>query len=166
MRWKVVCFSLTVVLSVVAPVQAQPPKGYPFVAFDEGRRLAKALNKPIFLYFGRYGCGWCDKTNKESFSDSSLHKLYTDHYILVYADAESGKRLTLPNGERITEAELGVRLKVLATPMFAFMEPDGTLIVKIPGVRTVQELKDFDEFIMGGHYKVKRLNEFLREGSQ
>ena len=31
--------------------------------------------------------------------------------VLVYLDAESGKRLTLPDGERITEAELGTRFK-------------------------------------------------------
>ena len=39
---------------------AEPPDGYPFVSFDAGLRLAKEQNRPIFLYFGRFGCGWCD----------------------------------------------------------------------------------------------------------
>ncbi len=71
------------------------------------RIYQNAGTKPIFLYFGRYGCAWCEHTNKVSFSDPALKKLYTDNYELVYVDAESGKRLTLPSGERITEAELG-----------------------------------------------------------
>ena len=36
---------------------ADPPPGYPFVSFDQGLRLAREQNRPIFLYFGRFGCG-------------------------------------------------------------------------------------------------------------
>ena len=90
-------------------VLADPPSGYPFVDYDAGLKAARASGKPIFLYFGRYGCAWCDHTNKKTFSDASLKTLYTENYVLVYVDAESGKRLTLPSGERITEAELGAR---------------------------------------------------------
>jgi len=30
-------------------------------------KAARANGKPIFLYFGRYGCAWCDHTNKKTF---------------------------------------------------------------------------------------------------
>jgi hypothetical protein len=53
-------------------VLADPPKGYPFVGFDAGLKAARASGKPIFLYFGRYGCAWCDHTNKKTFSDAAL----------------------------------------------------------------------------------------------
>ena len=45
-------------------VLADPPPGYPFVGYDAGLTAARASDKPIFLYFGRYGCAWCDHTNK------------------------------------------------------------------------------------------------------
>jgi thioredoxin-related protein len=142
-------------------VQAEAPKGYPFVNFDAGLNAARASGKPIFLYFGRYGCAWCDLTNKQTFSDASLKKLYTENYELVYVDAESGKRLTLPTGERITETELGARLQAFATPLFVYLTPQGDKIVQIPGFKTVQDFRDYDRYVRGGHYKQKTLLEFL-----
>lgn len=155
-------FALAALLCAAA-VHADPPTGYPFVPYDEGLRQAQASGKKIFLYFGRYGCAWCDKTNKESFSDAGLKQLYSDNYVLVYVDAESGTRLTLPSGERITEMELGARLNVFATPVFLYLEPDGSSILKAPGFKTVQDFRDFDRFVRGGHYKKMKLLEFLAE---
>jgi thioredoxin-related protein len=146
-------------------VLADPPSGYPFGSYDAGIKAARASGKPIFLYFGRYGCAWCDLTNKKTFSDAALKKLYTDHYELVYVDAESGKRLTLPSGERITEAELGVRLQAFATPLFVYLTPQGDKIMQIPGFKTVQDFRDYDRYVRGGHYKQKSLLEFLGEKS-
>lgn len=140
---------------------ADPPPNYPFNEFDEGLRLARQQSKPIFLYFGRLGCAWCDKTNKESFSNEELRKLYTNHFVLVYVDAESGKRIRLPSGERITEAELGARFKAFATPLFVFLQSDGKEIVKIPGYKTVEDFKDYDRFVTEGHYKKETLLQFL-----
>lgn len=140
---------------------ANPPEGYPFVSFDEGLRLAKEQNRPIFLYFGRLGCGWCDKTNKESFSNAELRKHYIQHYVLVYVDSESGKRLRLPSGERITEADLGVRYQAFATPLFLFLDPQGKEIARIPGFKTTQDFEDYDRFMTGGYYKTQTLMQFL-----
>jgi thioredoxin-related protein len=142
-------------------VLADPPPGYPFVDFDAGLKAAHASGKPIFLYFGRYGCAWCEHTNKTTFSDAALKKLYSDNYELVYVDAESGKRLTLPSGERITEAELGARLQAFATPLFVYMTPQGDKIMQVPGFKTVQDFRDFDRYVRGGFYKQKTLLQFL-----
>jgi len=142
-------------------VSADPPTGYPFVSYDEGLVQAKQNGRPVFLYFGRYGCGWCDKTNREAFSDKQLHRLYSDRYVLVYVDAESGKRLTLPSGERITERELGARMKVLATPMFAWLERDGREIFHVPGIQSAQDFLLYDRFVSEGHYRKENIRDFL-----
>ena len=142
---------------------ADPPPKYPFHTFDEGLRLARQQNKPLFVYFGRLGCGWCDKTNKESFSNEQLRKTYIAHYILVYVDAEGGNRLRLPSGERITEAELGVRFKAFATPLFVYLDAQGKEIVKIPGFKTVEDFQDYDRFVSEGYYKRMSLLQFLGE---
>jgi thioredoxin-related protein len=144
---------------------AEPPPGYPFVGFDAGLKAAHASGKPIFLYFGRYGCAWCEHTNKTTFSDPALKKLYSDNYELVYVDSESGRRLTLPSGERITEAELGVRLQAFATPLFVYLTPQGDKIMQAPGFKTVQDFRDFDRYVRGGFYKKKTLLEFLGDKS-
>lgn len=142
---------------------AEPPPNYPFHTYDEGLRLAQAQNKPLFVYFGRLGCAWCDKTNRESFSNELLRKNYIEHYILVYVDSESGKRLSLPSGERITEAELGARFKAFATPMFVYLDSQGKEIVKIPGFKTVADFQDYDHYVSEGYYKRMTLLQFLGE---
>jgi thioredoxin-related protein len=162
---RVMTMVLTTALFWTGTVLADPPAGYPFVGFDAGLKAARASGKPIFLYFGRYGCAWCDHTNKKTFSDAALKTLYTENYVLVYVDAESGKRLTLPSGERITETELGVRLQAFATPLFVYMTPQGDKIMQIPGFKTVQDFRDYDRYVRGGHYKQKTLLEFLGDKS-
>jgi len=142
-------------------VLADPPAGYPFVGYDDGLARARQEGRPVLVYFGRYGCGWCDKTNREAFSDPRLRELYPRRYVLVYVDAESGKRLTLPGGERITERELGARLKVLATPMFAYLAPDGREIFRIAGIQSAQDFLLYDRFVSEGFYKKESIREFL-----
>ena len=140
---------------------AEPPDGYPFMNYDAGLAQARQDGRPVFLYLGRYGCGWCDKTNREAFSDPKLHDVYVRHYVLVYVDTESGRRLTIPSGERITERELAARLKVMATPMFAYLQPDGSEIFRVPGIQSAQDFFLYDRFVSEGHYKKESIRDFL-----
>lgn len=134
------CFSL--------PALADAPKGYPFLPFDEAMQQAQSSNKPLFVYFGRYGCGYCEKTNKEAFSQASVRKRYTDNYVLAYVDSESGKRLRLPSGERITERELGTRYDAFVTPVFSFLNSNGELKHQLIGVQSEETLLAADETAM------------------
>lgn len=152
--------------AVLQTAQAEPPDGYPFQGYDAGMQLARQLHKKAFLYFGRYGCGYCGKTNIETFSDASLRKLYIKHYILIYVDAESGKRINLATGERITEMELGARLNVVGTPVFFYMEPDGDVILRAPGFKTVKDFLEMDRYIQSGHYRNQSINDFLKNNPQ
>lgn len=141
---------------------ADPPEGYAFVDYDSGLARAKAEHKPILLYFGRYGCAWCEHTNRKTFSDPEIKRIYSENYVLIYADAEGNRRLRLPSGERITEGELGARLGAFATPLFVFLAPDGRQVAKVPGFKTVDDFKDYDRYVRGRHYEHQTLAEFLK----
>ena len=78
-------------------------------------------------------------------------------------DAESGKRLVLPNGERITEMELGARLKAKVTPVFIYMDAEGKSLLRVPGFQTVQDFIRHDRYIHGDHYKNQTLDQFLSQ---
>lgn len=127
------------------PVQADAPQGYSFMPFDMALQQAAEEGKPVFVYFGRYGCGYCEKTNKESFSDPAVHERYSRNYVLAYVDAESGKRLRLPSGERITERELGTRYKAFVTPVFSFLNAAGEPVLQLVGVQSKEDLLKADE---------------------
>ena len=129
---------------ITLSVQAEAPQGYPFLSFDKAMQQAAAEGKPVFVYFGRYGCGYCEKTNKEAFSDPRVRERYTRNYVLAYVDSESGKRLRLPSGERITERELGTRYKAFVTPVFSFLDPAGELALRLVGVQRTEDLLNAD----------------------
>lgn len=132
-------------LSLAAlPLHADAPQGYPFLPFDQAMKQAAAEQRPVFVYFGRYGCGYCDKTNKEAFSDPTVRERYTRHYVLAYVDSESGKRLRLPSGERITERELGTRYNAFVTPVFSFLNARGELQHRLVGVQSSEALLKAD----------------------
>jgi thioredoxin-related protein len=154
---------LACLVIALAPVRAGPPEGYPFLAYDEGLQRARAQQRPLFVYFGREGCGWCEKTNKEAFSDAEVQRRYRAHYVLVYVDTESGRRLTLASGERLTEMEFSARTRVYATPVFAWFEPDGRQILKVTGVQTARDFNDYDRFVHGGRYRTQEFRQFLNE---
>ncbi len=159
-----VILAFALILASLGPSLADPPEGYPFVDFNTGLTQARHENKPIFLYFGRYGCAWCDHVNRKTFADPGLKQLYSTNYVLVYVDAEGGKRLRLASGERLTEGELGARLGAFATPLFVFMSPEGKVLAKIPGFKTVADFREYDRYVSGRHYETRSLMEFL--GSQ
>lgn len=138
---------LWVALLLAPAAFAEAPEGYPFLPFDQAMQQANEQQRPLFVYFGRYGCGYCEKTNKEAFSDPVVRERYTAHYVLAYVDAESGKRLRLPSGERITERELGTRYQAMVTPVFSFMTPDGQVVLRLIGVQRIEDLLGADQRI-------------------
>jgi thioredoxin-related protein len=145
MNMRTVIFLLMTLIAL--PGMAEPPQGYPFQSFDKAMQKAQAESKPLFVYFGRYGCGYCEKTNKEAFSDKQVRENYSKHYVLAYVDAESGKRLRLPSGERVTEREVGARYSAFVTPVFTFMTTDGEQLLRLVGVQRIEDLLEADSTV-------------------
>jgi len=164
LKWPVMTIVSIVLTALcwVDPAGAEPPPGYAFMRYDEGLRQAAADNTRVFVYFGRYGCGFCDKTNKVGFADAQVKNAYSKHYVLVYVNSESMDRLTLPSGERITEMQLGERLNTLGTPVFFFLEPDGTQILKVYGYQDPQQLLSMDRYVQSGNYDKVSFSDFKR----
>ena len=131
-------FTLLILLLAVA-VQADAPDGYDFKSLDMAMQQANKETRLVFVYFGRKDCGYCEKTNKETFIDDDVHEMYSENYVLAYVDSESDKNLNLPDGV-LTEKAISKQHKVTATPVFAFMTPKGKVIHKMWGVQTIKDL--------------------------
>ena len=71
-------------MALSAGALADQPEGYPFLPFDQALSQSQAESKVLFVYFGRYGCGYCEKTNKEAFVDPQVRQRYTTNYVLAY----------------------------------------------------------------------------------
>jgi uncharacterized protein YyaL (SSP411 family) len=54
----------------------------------ESFKLAKDLNKPIFLSIGYHSCHWCHVMEKESFENEKIGQLINQHFIPIKMDRE------------------------------------------------------------------------------
>ena len=156
MKYRYLSFVLLLFPASPCLVWADAPEGYPFLTFDQAMAQSQSQSKLLFVYFGRYGCGYCEKTNREAFVDSRVKQRYSEHYALAYVDSESGKRLRLPSGERITERDLGTRYDALVTPVFTFLNPGGEVIHRMVGVQRIEDLLEADTKIQAALAKAKR----------
>jgi thioredoxin-related protein len=142
---------------------AAPPEGYRFLSLTEAAQLASQENKPMLLYFGRYGCSTCRKMHAEVFSDASLSEKYNGAFVLAYVDTESGNRIKLANGERITEMQFASRSRILGTPTFIFFSPGQKPLFKKAGFQTVAQMNLYGDYILDKHYQSMPLQEFIAQ---
>lgn len=140
---------------------AAPPEQYDFLPFDQALKQAAAANKPLFLYFGRYGCSTCRKMHKEVFSDPSLRQDLSHHFVLAYVDTESGNRIRLANGERTTEMQFASRSRILGTPTFVYFSEQQEPLFTKAGFQTISQMRQYGDFVSGGHYKTMSLKQYL-----
>ena len=161
MRFPVV-MALLLTLSIDT-LTAAPPEGYQFLSLTEATQLASSENKPMLLYFGRYGCTSCRKMHAEVFSDSSLSAKYNAAFVLAYVDTESGNRIKLGNGEITTEMQFATRSRIIGTPTFIFFSPDQKPLFKKAGFQTVAQMNLYGDYILENHYKSMPLKEFMAQ---
>lgn len=140
---------------------AAPPTGYQFLSLTEATQQARRQNKPMLLYFGRYGCSTCRKMHAEVFSDESLSKKYNTAFVLAYVDTESGNRIKLDNGERTTEMQFTTRSRILGTPTFIYFSPELKPLFKKAGFQTVTQMNRYGDYIIENHYQSMSLQEYL-----
>ncbi len=140
---------------------AAPPEGYNFQNLSQAIKQSGAENKPMFLYFGRYGCSTCRKMHKEVFSDAGLNKQFNEQFILAYVDTESDERIRLPNGETTTEMQFTARNRIQGTPTFIYFSADQKPLFKKAGFQTIQQMSDFNTYVADGHYQEATLKQYL-----
>ena len=140
---------------------AAPPEGYQFLSLTEAIQLASRENKPMLLYFGRYGCTTCRKMHAEVFSDASLSAKYNTAFVLAYVDTESGDRISLSNGERISEMQFASRSRIIGTPTFIFFSPEQKPLFKKAGFQSIAQMNQYGDYILDKHYQSMLLKEFM-----
>jgi thioredoxin-related protein len=143
------------------PVLAVPPEQYNFLPFDEALKQAAHDNKPLFLYFGRYGCSTCLKMHKEVFSDPSLRQNLSRQFVLAYVDTESGNRIRLANGERTTEMQFASRSRIIGTPTFVYFSDQQKPLFTKAGFQTISQMQQYSDFVSQRHYKTTALKQYL-----
>jgi len=158
-RYLAAIFLSTIVFS--SSTFAAPPEGYDFLSLTDAYKQSEVENKPMFLYFGRYGCSTCRKMHKEVFSDTGLTKQLSDNFVLAYVDTESGHRIRLPGGERTTEMQFTVQNRILGTPTFIYFNNEQKPLFKRSGFQTIKQMTAYGEYVVGDHSASLSLKNFI-----
>lgn len=145
----------------VTSISAAPPEQYEFLNLTQALQKSSVDNKPLFLYFGRYGCSTCRKMHKEVFSDPAVMANYNNKFILAYVDTESGNRIKMPNGERTTEMQFATRNRILGTPTFIYFARDQKPLFKKAGFQTIEQMNKYSDYVDQELYKTTKLKDFI-----
>lgn len=156
------CLMLLCLLALPArgPLAA-PPSDYTFLPLTAATQKAAAENKPMLLYFGRYGCSTCRKMHAEVFTDAGLRRQYNEKFALAYVDTESGNRIRLANGETTTEMQFASRNRILGTPTFVFFSAGQKPLFKKAGFQSIEQMRRYGDYVAGGHHRSMSLEAYL-----
>ena len=99
----------------------------------DGMQKAAGGEKLIMIGVYTTWCGWCERQDRQVFSRQEIRKYLASKFIPIKLNAEdTGSRLTFI-GHDLSYAELAQIYNVSAFPTVLFLEPDGTLLYKLPG---------------------------------
>jgi len=140
---------------------AAPPEEYEFLPLTAATERSAAENKPMLLYFGRYGCSTCRKMHAEVFTDISVREKYKQAFVLAYVDTESGNRIRLANGETTTEMQFATRSRILGTPTFIYFSAEQKPLFKKAGFQSIEQMRRYGDYVADGHYRSMTLQDYL-----
>lgn len=99
---------------------SQPVDWYPWgtAAFER----AKELNRPILLDVGAVWCPWCDRMDRESYTNPDTATFINEHFVAVKVDFDASPSLVvqLQRAQAILNLPAGL-------PLTSFITPDGKL---------------------------------------
>jgi len=88
---------------------------------DAAFSVAKAANKPVFMYWGAVWCPPCNQVKATVFNRHDFIER-SQYFVPVYVD-----------GDKPGAQKTGARFKVSAYPTMILFRPDGSEIVRLPG---------------------------------
>lgn len=115
----------------------------------QGEIQAAAENgKHLVIFFHQLGCPYCDKMRNRVHPDPRVREYFDEHFVMIESNIKGNLDVVMPDGTPASEVEFGRKMRVRATPVFAFFGQDGKLALKTVG------FLDVDRFLMAGRYVV------------
>ena len=124
------CVSLSLLVSSFAAT-ANPPAAWAFKEWGDAVAQASTEKKPLFVMFGFEDCQWCEHLYRRGMNDADLRTKYQQSVVLAYMDTKSHKpdeQFTLPDGSKVTHADLLKRFQAYPTPSWVFFSSSGNVL--------------------------------------
>jgi thioredoxin-related protein len=104
----------------------------------------------VMLFFEMDDCPFCARMKATVLNQSDVQDYYRKHFLIFPLDTKGDAPMTDFKGRETREKDFAFENRVRATPVIAFFDLDGKLIVRHTG-----PTKDKDEFLLLGRYVVE-----------
>ena len=118
--------------SAYAQKQSEINSGFDWMTLEAAQEQAKQSGKKILLFGYAEWCGYCRKTRKETFPDSTVLAAIDKYYLPVQLDAESEEEISY-NGQTLKKRELAQYLRINSYPIHFFIDSEGEIVGAQPG---------------------------------
>jgi len=117
--------------------------------YAKGIDVAKAEDKPLFLYFHADWCTYCKKLKKTTFADKDVLNYLNDNFISITIDTEK---------EKAFASQWGIK----GLPTLWFLESDSSKISNLPGYVGPEQFLVILKYIRTQSYEKMSFAEFVK----
>jgi len=103
-----------------------------WLGMEEAQERAAAEDKKVMVYAEASWCTYCNKMEREVFTDKEVQQVVSTYFFPVKVDIESDHIISY-NGREMTEREYAGSMRVAATPTFLFVDGEGNILGGQPG---------------------------------
>ena len=118
-----------------------------FLDIREDIREAARDNKRLLIYFGQDGCPYCKALMKVNFSEPDIVARTRKNFVPVALNLWGDRDVTWIDGQRMSEKELGKRLKVQYTPTLLFFGENGQPVLRLNGYSPPEKFRVALEYV-------------------
>ena len=169
--WQIL-LSLVLIVAAVAKIDAAAPRDPSAYFFqDSFGDLAEEAETAeasglfgVMIMFETADCPWCLRMKETVLNNIKVQRYYRRYFRVLVLNAEGDAPMTDFQGKEMTEKEFALEAhRVRATPLFAFFDTRGRLLLKYTGTtRNTQEFLWLGEFVVDGHYLNERFSQYKR----
>ncbi len=114
------------------------------IAAEEGKR-------GIFLFFEEDDCPFCARMKGAILNRSEVQDYYREHFRIFPVNVKGEIEVVDFSGNEMLEKDFAEQNRARATPMMAFYNPDGVMVVRYTGAAS-----SVDEFLLLGKYAAEQ----------
>ncbi len=169
-RWRVILGIVTLFWSMMGHAEIRDPGEHFFEStfgdYSEELENARQEGKQgIFLFFEEDDCPFCARMKATILNQSEVQQFYRDHFKLFRVNIKGEVEVTGFDGTVMLEKRFAEqRYRVRATPLMAFFNLDGEMVVRYTGATSsVEEFLLLARYTIDQEYRQRSFSRYKRE---
>ncbi len=127
----------------------------------------EAGKRGLIVYFGQKNCAYCKSHLKHNWENPFIVAYTRKYFDVVAIDVRGDRPVADINGKIFRTEKIFSRAnRAQFTPTLIFYDPDGKVMLRLPGYHTPYQFKAALEYVADGHYKNEKLKTYLARAAE